>query len=226
MDLLVALDALDDALHKAKPVPLTDQVRIDRGRLAEHIDALKAQWPPAAPSALLEQLEAIAAGARELPLTTQVRVDREDIYDVLDGIRAELPGYVRPGRWTAEGTPAPALQHVAVEVRRGDVPAEVAFWALLGFAQVTPPGTLGARSAWVERAGAQIHLMFQDDPVAPPEGHVAVVAEDYDATLASLRAAGFDPDPRQEHWGAPRSFVRTPAGHRVEVMARAPGAGA
>ena len=64
--------------------------------------------------------------------------------------------------------------------------------------------------------------MTVDDPVVPPSGHHAVLVDDYDATLASLREAGFDPDPRKEHWGSPRLFVRNPAGHRVEVMAGSP----
>ena len=118
------------------------------------------------------------------------------------------------------------IQHVALELRRDDTDAAVAFWALLGFAEVAPPGTLAARSRWVERGGTQVHLLVGDDPVAPGEGHVAVVAEDYDDALARLRDAGFDPQAREEHWGAPRAFVRSPGGHRVEVMARAPGAGA
>jgi catechol 2,3-dioxygenase-like lactoylglutathione lyase family enzyme len=49
-----------------------------------------------------------------------------------------------------------------------------------------------------------------------------VVVDDYDATIARLRAEGFDTQPREEHWGAPRSFVRDPAGHRVEVMSAPP----
>jgi len=51
---------------------------------------------------------------------------------------------------------------------------------------------------------------------------VAVVCPDHDATLDRLRAAGLAPQPRAEYWGAPRSFVRSPAGHRVEVMAAPP----
>jgi catechol 2,3-dioxygenase-like lactoylglutathione lyase family enzyme len=118
------------------------------------------------------------------------------------------------------------IQHVALETREEDADAAVAFWALLGFTEVAPPGALAERSRWVERAGTQVHLLLADDEVAPPQGHVAVVAEDYDATLGRLRAAGFAPEPRAEHWGAARAFVRAPGGHRVEVMARAPGAGA
>jgi catechol 2,3-dioxygenase-like lactoylglutathione lyase family enzyme len=114
------------------------------------------------------------------------------------------------------------IQHVSLECRPADAETELRFWSLLGFEQVTPPGELGRRSAWTERAGTQIHLLYADDPVVAPEGHVAVVAADYDATLRRLREAGFPPEPHAEHWGAPRSFVRSPVGHRVEVMAAPP----
>ena len=118
------------------------------------------------------------------------------------------------------------IHHVALEIRREDVGESERFWALLGFARVDPPPSLAGRAVWLERRGTQVHLRLADDPVAPPEGHVAVVAEDYAATLDRLRAAGHEPEPRAEHWGAPRCFVRCPAGHRVEVMAWAPGAAA
>ncbi len=114
------------------------------------------------------------------------------------------------------------IQHVALETREEDAEDEVRFWALLGFAEVEPPAALRQRSRWVERAGTQVHLLFAETPVVPPGGHVAVVAEDHAATLDRLRDAGFAPAPRAEHWGAPRAFVRSPAGHRVEVMARPP----
>jgi catechol 2,3-dioxygenase-like lactoylglutathione lyase family enzyme len=118
------------------------------------------------------------------------------------------------------------IHHVALEVRERDVPACVRFWALLGFDRVEPPPSLRDRAAWVERAGTQVHLMYDEDPTAPPHGHVAVVAPDYDGALERLRAAGHEPDARPEHWGSPRCFVRCPAGHLVEVMEFGPGAGA
>lgn len=114
------------------------------------------------------------------------------------------------------------IQHVALEVREADADAEVAFWALLGFTEVAPPAELARRSRWVARDGTQVHLLWADDPVVPPSGHVAVVCADHHATLDSLREAGLAPEPRAEHWGAPRAFVRSPAGHRVEVMAAPP----
>lgn len=98
----------------------------------------------------------------------------------------------------------------------------VEFWALLGFARVEPPPSLGERAVWVERGGTQVHLMYADDAVIPPRGHAAVVADDYERAFAALRDAGHDPEPRPEHWGAARCFVHDPAGHRVEVMAASP----
>lgn len=115
------------------------------------------------------------------------------------------------------------IQHVALETRRADVEAAVAFWALLGFALVEPPPSLAERAVWVQApGGTQIHLLFAEDPVVAPEGHVAVVAADYDAALARLRDAGFAAEPRTEHWGVPRTAVTAPGGHRVEVMSSAP----
>jgi len=114
------------------------------------------------------------------------------------------------------------IQHVALETREGDAEQEVRFWGLLGFREVAPPPALRARSRWVQRAGTQVHLLLAGAPAVPPEGHVAVVADDFEAVCAALRASGFTPEPRAEHWGAPRAFVRSPAGHRVELMARPP----
>ena len=114
------------------------------------------------------------------------------------------------------------IQHVAIEVREADVGACVRFWALLGFDRVEAPPALAARSTWVQAGATQIHLLYADAPVVAPQGHVAVVATDFEATLDALRAAGYEPQPRREYWGSPRAFVRCPAGHRVEVMAFAP----
>ena len=111
-----------------------------------------------------------------------------------------------------------------------EVPSELVgacaeFWSLLGFERVKPPASLGDRAVWMEREGTQIHLMHVDDPVVPRQGHAAIVVADYGRVFAALTAAGYDPQPRTEHWGAPRCFVRDPAGHRVEVMAASPARG-
>jgi len=114
------------------------------------------------------------------------------------------------------------LQHAAIETRPRDADALVEFFALVGFEEVAPPESLRGRTRWVQRDGTQVHLLLTDDPVVPPSGHVAVVAPDYDATLAALRAAGHEVTDRAQHWGAPRAFATAPGGHRVEVMAAPP----
>jgi catechol 2,3-dioxygenase-like lactoylglutathione lyase family enzyme len=114
------------------------------------------------------------------------------------------------------------VQHVTLELRREQADECVAFWELLGFDRVDPPPSLADRAAWMQHGATQVHLMWVDDPVALPNGHVAVVLDDYDGTLAALREAGAEPEPRTEHWGSPRSYVRDPAGNLVELMAWPP----
>lgn len=114
------------------------------------------------------------------------------------------------------------IQHVAIEVRRDQAPRCRDFYRLLGFEDAEPPPTLRERAVWLQRDRTQVHLLYAEDPVAPLEGHLAVVVDDYEAVLAALREAGHDPEPRREHWGSPRAFVRDPAGHRVELMAFPP----
>ena len=114
------------------------------------------------------------------------------------------------------------VQHVTLELRRADVDACLAFYELLGFTRVAPPESLAGRAAWLQAGATQIHLMWVDEPVVAPSGHVAVVAPDYRAVVGALRGAGFEVEPRAEHWGAARSYVRDPAGHLVEVMAAPP----
>jgi catechol 2,3-dioxygenase-like lactoylglutathione lyase family enzyme len=116
-----------------------------------------------------------------------------------------------------------SLQHVSLEVPPAAADAEEAFWGLLGFRSLHVPDALAARARWVGPGdGTQIHLLLADDAVVPAQGHAAVVVEDLPAAAAALRGAGFEVQDRAEHWGAPRAFTRSPAGHRVELMAAPP----
>jgi catechol 2,3-dioxygenase-like lactoylglutathione lyase family enzyme len=114
------------------------------------------------------------------------------------------------------------LQHVTLEIGRGDVDACVAFWALLGFDHIEAPPLLRDRFVWVQRGATQIHLMPLDDPQPTREGHCAVVPDDYEATLAALAGAGFETRPGTNAWNAERVFVREPSGNLVEVMSAPP----
>ena len=101
------------------------------------------------------------------------------------------------------------LQHTSLEIRREDEAAEIAFWALLGFDHVDVPEGLRGVAAWVASNGTHIHLLYDDAPTVAPRGHVAILADDYEATVEGVREAGFDFRPDEELWGVPRGFVRT-----------------
>jgi len=45
MDVLVLIDKLDDLVHNARPVPLTDQVRVDREEVYDILDQMRATIP-------------------------------------------------------------------------------------------------------------------------------------------------------------------------------------
>src|SRR3954454_25404140 len=114
------------------------------------------------------------------------------------------------------------LQHVTLEVTPAQVRECVAFWALIGFTEMVPPPALRDRFTWVEREGTQIHLVPLEDPVAMNQGHVAVVAPDYEAVLRALAEGGFELREGSNAWDAPRTFVRDPAGNLIEVMSAPP----
>lgn len=99
----------------------------------------------------------------------------------------------------------------------------VGFYGLLGFVPVPPPPTLQARAVWLQAPAGnqQIHLL-RAEASQPGGGHIALVALDYEATVARLQAAGYEVEPRARHWGAPRAYVRDPAGNLIELMAAAP----
>jgi catechol 2,3-dioxygenase-like lactoylglutathione lyase family enzyme len=113
------------------------------------------------------------------------------------------------------------IQHVACETKPADIQSCIAFYALLGFAEVAVPDGIAGRAIWLERGPTQLHLLLAPDAQSD-RGHVAVVVDNYPATLDALRSAGHDVDPRREHWGSPRAYVHDPAGHLVELMAFAP----
>jgi catechol 2,3-dioxygenase-like lactoylglutathione lyase family enzyme len=116
-----------------------------------------------------------------------------------------------------------SIQHVALEIRRADLDACIAFYALLGFEEVPlPDERLVAQGRFLQGGPTQIHLLFADEPVIPPLAHPAILLDDYDGTLARLRGAGFEPKERERYWGSPRSKLNDPAGHVVELMEFAP----
>ncbi len=99
--------------------------------------------------------------------------------------------------------------------------AVVGFFELIGFERVEPPEAL-REYTWLEREGTQVHLMPEEEPTVPSPGHLAVVVDDFEGTVARLRERGFAVEPKREHWGEPRALAHAPGDHRVELMAAPP----
>ena len=69
MDVLVLIDKLDDLVHNAKAVPLTDQVRIDREEIYDILDQMRATIPEEIKQArwiVKERQEMLAEAKREI----------------------------------------------------------------------------------------------------------------------------------------------------------------
>lgn len=170
----------------------------------------------------------LATGAAKRPAVEAVLAgpDPSVPASLLGGPRCELvvDAAAAPEGDVEEPAHAPAVHHVALETPAADAGACRSFYALLGFRELRVPGGLRGRAVWLARSGQQVHLLLTDDPVVPALGHFAVVLEDYDAAMDDLVRAGHGPpEPRTEHWGSPRAYVRDPAGHLVELIASPPG---
>src|SRR3981081_2602867 len=68
MDVLVLIDKLDDLVHNAKPVPLTDQVRVDKEEIYASLAQMRAPSPEEIKQArwiVKERQEMLAEAKRE-----------------------------------------------------------------------------------------------------------------------------------------------------------------
>lgn len=123
------------------------------------------------------------------------------------------------------------IHHVNYLVSQDQAHKCAEFWGLLGFATVDPGEGLRDRAVWVRREGQEIHFEYAPRDAAdaarlgqgPPSGHVAIVVDDYEAVCTRLTDDGHAIDHRTPYWDSPRAFIADPAGHRIEIMAFAPG---
>jgi hypothetical protein len=109
VDVLVAIDALDDLLWNARSVPLSDEKRIDREALAGAIERIRASLAAGAADprharavVMVDRLDDLARMAPTVPLSSNVRVDPDRFYEILDRLRKAMaedsePGLVRSG---------------------------------------------------------------------------------------------------------------------------------
>jgi hypothetical protein len=92
MDVLVLIDKLDDLVHNAKAVPLTDQVRIDREEIYDILDQMRATIPEEIKQARWIVKERQEMLAQEIidESRRQARETRLEMEDWADGILATL----------------------------------------------------------------------------------------------------------------------------------------
>jgi len=91
-EVMLAVDAFDDAIHDAFDVPFTDQVRLDRGKVDRLVERLRLALPPGSStlSELFSELDELIRNSRTIPLTGQIRLDRDEVYGILDRMRASF----------------------------------------------------------------------------------------------------------------------------------------
>ena len=106
---LEAIDALDDLLHDAKTIPLSDRVRVDPVTLAELVGRIRSHCEIAllgmrgsGTRAALDGLDDAVRDARPIRVYRGVSVDKKRIYKQVDQIREHLAEDLRP-----EGAPPP-----------------------------------------------------------------------------------------------------------------------
>src|SRR3978361_1770767 len=123
MDVLVLIDKLDDLVHNAKAVPLTDQVRLDREEVYDILDQMRATIPEEIKQArwiVKERQEMLAEAKREAehiieaarPREREIRLGAEDYADeILNTLEVNLSKFiaaVQRGRERLQGKDEPA----------------------------------------------------------------------------------------------------------------------
>ena len=81
MDVLVLIDTLDDLVHNAKPIPLTDQVRMDKEGIYDILDQIRATIPDEIKQArwiVKERQEMQAEATREAERIVKEASEREE----------------------------------------------------------------------------------------------------------------------------------------------------
>jgi hypothetical protein len=97
MECLVAVDAIDELVHDAKPTRSRRRCRVDAEALLAAIDRAQreitvALADPRSSAALscLDRLWSLALEARPVPILGGVRLDRSATFDLLDELRQLL----------------------------------------------------------------------------------------------------------------------------------------
>src|SRR5919206_23891 len=156
MDVLVLIDKLDDTIHNAKQVPLTDQVRVDKEEIYDILDQMRATIPEEIKQArwiVKERQEMLAEAKREAErivkearerqeqLVSQQEVTRYGERVALDGVSFDVApgqmfGFVGPngaGKTTTMRIILGVLAADSGEVRFDGRPVDLAMRSRFGY---------------------------------------------------------------------------------------------
>src|SRR5436853_1523256 len=91
MDVLVLIDKLDDTIHNAKQVPLTDTVRVDKEEIYDILDQMRATIPEEIKQArwiVKERQEMLAEAKREAErIIREAREEQARLTSDQEGVR-------------------------------------------------------------------------------------------------------------------------------------------
>jgi hypothetical protein len=88
-EVLDPFERIEREIDKGRGIPGSDQVRIDRGKLLELIDAELIPLASDEPGGAVAELRRLVAEARPIPLTKEHRISRDDAKALLAEARAE-----------------------------------------------------------------------------------------------------------------------------------------
>jgi hypothetical protein len=79
------LEAVERVLARARPVPLTSELRVERKPLRKALAGLRRAAPQAAEVA--DRFDRLVESARSVPLTGQARIDADELAAILEELR-------------------------------------------------------------------------------------------------------------------------------------------
>jgi len=93
MDPAGLIASFEEQLRAAKPIPLTNQVRLDKNRMQTTVNEMRTAFSRAGLTnalPLVNRLDEQVQGAKPVPLTDEVRLEKDKASGILDQLRASV----------------------------------------------------------------------------------------------------------------------------------------